>query len=43
VLKRSFVRWKSYNGLFCPLDHARAFAVAAHKAGYRIVRKERAS
>lgn len=38
VLRRVFVRWSSYRGLFCTLSCALAFAELAHKAGYRMVR-----
>lgn len=38
VVRRQFIRWDSYDGLFCRLVCARQFACAAHRAGYRIVR-----
>ncbi len=39
VKTRTFRRWTSYRGLFCTLGCALNFAEAAHRAGYRIVRK----
>lgn len=39
IIRLVFWRWKAYDGLFCTLNHARAFALAAHRAGYRIIRK----
>lgn len=38
VVRRTFIRWDSYDGLFHSLNCARRFAVAAHLAGYRIKR-----
>ena len=38
VVRRAFLRWDAYDGIFCRLSCARAFAVAAHAAGYRIRR-----
>ena len=37
---RGYPRRQDPPPLFCTLKCAQAFAVAAHKAGYRIVRKE---
>lgn len=39
IIRRVFNRWKAYSGLFCTLSCAHSFAVAAHRAGYRIIRK----
>lgn len=36
IVARTFWRWGGYNGLFDKLKCARFFAVAAHRAGYRI-------
>lgn len=39
LARRVFAGWRSYDGLFCRLICARRFAQAAHRGGYRIVRK----
>lgn len=39
IIRRVFNRWKAYSGLFCTLSCAHSFALAAHRAGYRIIRK----
>jgi hypothetical protein len=37
--KRQFVRWNAYRQLFCTLACALKFAVAAHEAGVRLVKR----
>lgn len=40
VIRRTFLRWNCYRGLFCTKGCAIEFAAAAHKAGYRIVKRK---
>jgi hypothetical protein len=39
IVRRVFLKWNSYAGLFCTLRCSLRFAEAAHRAGYRIVKK----
>lgn len=38
IIRRTWVRWRAKRQLFCTLSCALDFAVACHKAGYRIKR-----
>lgn len=42
-IRRVFVKWSGYDDLFCTLTCARAFAYAAHRAGFRVVRRPASS